>query len=250
MNPPHQAGAPYVPGQPQGIVPGGKRGAGFWILIGVGCLGAGGVVLVGGLILLGVLAGISEGDGGPGAVKSASPGPVSDAGGSSSTGEPDDFIYKSTTSGLEYIAENHVSAEGVSVTLAGVWREDHRNVVLRLREGGRYELSAGGGAIAGRTKYDTVASTSAEQGTWTFEGATLTLTPDQYDLSGIAEGKSNSGKGKADGPRQWNVVGVTIEYKPNGSDTFRQRPGLRINGPGPSWYYPPGNWNWVLRSAR
>ncbi|MBI2923050.1 MAG: hypothetical protein HYY18_18500 [Planctomycetes bacterium] len=161
---------------------------------------------------------------------------------------PDDFVYHSPN-GLVYVAPHHVSAEGVEVALAGEWREDHRHVILRLREGGRYDLSAGGGAIRGDNLSDLVASNSAEQGTWKLEGATLTLTPDGHDVSGIAERHSSSTSGKADAPRQWNVVGVTIDYTPNGAETARQRPGLRITGPSPSWFYPPGEWNWVLRRA-
>jgi len=222
-----------------------KRGTGFWVLVVGGCLGLCGVVLVVVIILVGVLAGLTEDAGAPGAARNE----AAPTGPAASANQPDDFIYNSPN-GLVYVAPHHVSREGVSVTLAGEWREDHRHVILRLHEGGRYDLSAGGGALRGASISDLVASNSAEQGAWTLEESTLTLTPDQYDLSGIAERKGSSTSGKADGPRKWSVVGVTIDYTPHGGDTVRQRPGLHINGPSPSWYYPPGNWDWVLRSAR
>ncbi|MEK7468384.1 MAG: hypothetical protein AAB074_13325 [Planctomycetota bacterium] len=242
-------GSQTGPGYPAAAVRAG-RGAGFWILILGGCFGVGVILLIVGVFLAGVFAGLSEESGTPGAPSTTGTAGSAGTSAPSGAGEPDDFIYKSPANGMEFIAPNQIVAEGVSVTLAGLWREDHRSITLRLLESGRYELTIGGGALSGRTKYDLVASTSAELGTWTFAGATLTLTPDQRELSGIAEGKSNSGKEKADAPRQWNVVGVTIEYTPNGSNVTKQRPGLRVRGPGPSWYYPPGEVNWVLRSAR
>ena len=244
-----QPGPQNPPGFPLATVRAG-RGTGFWILIVGGCLGLCCVLLVAGIFLAGILAGLSEDPGATGTPSTARTTGNSQTSAPSGTNEPDDFIYTSQTSGLNYIAPNQIVAEGVSVTLAGLWREDQRNIALRLLDCGRYELTIGGGSLRGSTKHDLVASTSAEQGTWTLAGATLTLTPDQRELSGIAEGKTGSETVKADGPRQWNVVGVTIEYTPNGSETTRQRPGLRINGPSPSWYYPPGNVNWVLRSAR
>jgi len=214
-----------------------------------GCLGVCGVLLVAGLVFLGVLAGIREDAGTPG--EASTPGETAGPKTSvpSSTGEPDDFLYKSE-SGLVYIAPNQVVAEGVSVVLAGVWREDHRSITLRILEDGHYQLTVGGGALGGTSRSDLVASNSAEQGTWTLDGTTLTLTPGAYGLSGLAEGKTSSGSGTADGPRQWNVVGLTIEYTPSGSDTARRRPGLRVSGPSPSWYYPPGDITWDFRSAR
>lgn len=217
------------------------RGAGFWILVVGGCAGLCGVVLVGGLVLLGVLGAMSENiPDAPAPTAAATPAP----------GEPDDFIYKADN-GLEWIAPNQVVEEGVSVPLTGTWCDDHRHIVLRLEASGRYQLSAGGGAIrAGNTKADITASSSAEQGTWALDGATLTLSPDGYRMTGMAEGKQTSGSGAADPPRQWNVVGVTIEYTPHGQDTPRRRPGLRVTGQSPTWYYPPGEMNWVLRSVR
>lgn len=213
-----------------------------------GCLGAGVLLLCIGLFLAGVVAGIREDSGSPAAPAGgrATPGPTAAA--PAPPSGPDDFIYHSPN-GTIWIAPHQVSAEGVSVTLAGEWREDQRNVILRLREDGRYDLSVGGGAISGRNLSDLVAANSAEQGTWSLEGATLTLAPDGYDVSAIAERRSSTGGGKADPPRRWNLVGVTIDYTPHGSETARQRPGLRITGPGPSWHYPPGEWNWVLRRA-
>lgn len=223
------------------------RGAGFWILVIGGCAGLCGVLLVGGLVLLGVLGAMSEESPAPAAPGApGAPAPTA----ASASGEPDDFIYKSDN-GLEWIAPNEIVAEGVAVPLAGTWCDDHRHIVLRLEANGRYQLSAGGGAIrAGNTKADITASSSAEQGTWALDGATLTLSPDGYRLTGIAEGKQTSGNGAADPPRQWSVVGVTIAYTPHGQDTPRQRPGLRVRGPSPTWYYPSGEMNWVLRSVR
>ena len=233
--------------QPPGL-PVGKRGSGIWILAAVGCLGVGGLVLAAGVFLAGVLSGIREDAPAPVAVSSGGTTAGQPANAPPAANGPDDFIYHSPN-GLIYVAENRVSAEGVNVALIGEWREDHRHVVLRLREGGRYELSAGGGAIRGASIADLVASNSAEQGTWTFEEGTLTLTPAAYDLSGIAERRGNATSGKADAPRKWSLVGLTIDYTPQGQDIVKQRPGLRINGPSPSWYYPAGNWDWVLRSA-
>lgn len=239
-----------------------KRGAGFWILV----IGGGLAVCCGGPVLLlivaGVIGALSAPDGG-GGYASVDEGAIADPDGFVESEEsreeapsradaesgPDDFLYQSTTSGLQYIAPNEVVAEGVNVTLAGEWKDDHRNVVFRLHDSGRYELSIGGGALSGRTRSEVVASSSAEQGTWTFEGSTLTLTPSAYGLSGIAEGHSSSGGGQVDGPRQWTVVGVTIEYTPNGAQSAKQRPGLRVIGQSPSWYYPSGEMNWVLRRA-
>lgn len=196
-----------------------------------------GAVLIGGIVLLGVLGATSD-DAPPAAAQVAAP------------GEPDDFIYKADN-GLLWVAPYRVVAEGVSVPLAGTWCDDHRHIVLRLDANGRYQLFAGGGAIrAGNSKSDITASTSAEQGSWTLEGATLTLSPDGYRLTGLGEGKQTSDEGAPDPPRQWSGVGVTIQYTPHGQDTPRQRPGLRVSGPSPGWYYPPGEMNWVLRSAR
>ncbi len=245
VNPPPPFPSAGQPGTPAS----GGRSSGFWILVIGGCLGVCGVGVAVVVFLAGVLAGLTEESPAPGPASISTTGAGPQGSAPEAANGPDDFTYKSKTSGLEYIAPNRISAEGVRVTLVGDWREDHRNVVFRLLADGRYELRVGGGALSGRTKAELVASSSAEQGTWKFEGSTLTLTPDQYNLSGIAEGKSNSGRGQADGPRQWTVEGVTIEYTPEGSQTPKYRPGLRINGPGPSWHYPPGNWNWVLRSA-
>lgn len=141
--------------------------------------------------------------------------------------------------------------EGVSVPLAGTWCDDHRHIVLRIEAGGRYHLSAGGGAIrSGNSRADITAASSSEAGTWSLEGSTLTLSPDGYRLTGLGEGKQTSEGGAADPPRQWSVVGVTIEYTPHGQDTPRRRPGLRVTGQSPTWYYPSGEMNWVLRSVR
>ncbi|KAF0243826.1 MAG: hypothetical protein FD180_3042 [Planctomycetota bacterium] len=227
-----------VPPSPAAI-----RSKGFWIAAVFGCLGIGVVLLLAGSLVIGLLAGLS-GDSGhpppaPPAAASASP---------ADPAEADDFVYDSPN-GLHTIAPNRIVAEGVQVTLAGIWREDQRSVTLRLGADGRYELGIGGGASGGRTKYDIVASSSSERGTWTLQGQTLTLSPEGTASTGMAEGKVNSGKGNADPPRAWAVAGVTIEYTPHGSETPRQRPGLRVTGPLPSWHYPPGDMNWVLRRA-
>jgi hypothetical protein len=241
-----------------------KRGAGFWLLV-VGGTGVGCVLLVGGLVFfgaLGVLGLAASGDSpSPGASSGANTGASSsaDSAASSSTSAgnppassgPDDFLYHSAN-GLDYVADSHVSAEGVAVTLAGEWRDDHRNIVLRLRDDGRYDLASGGGVLVGEKISSSVAygSGSAERGTWQLVGSTLTLTPEGVEQSGSVGLRQLEATTKAgDGPRQWNVVGVTVQYTRVADGTVRERPGLHITGPSPSWYYPNGDWDLVLRSA-
>lgn len=193
------------------------------------------------LVVLGVLGATGDDATAPSSTRSAAP----------SSDEPDDFVYRAAN-GLQYVAASSVSAEGVQVTLVGEWRDNHRNLTLRLREGGRYELTGEGGVLVGTSNSRAVAygSKSAEQGTWNIEGSTLTLSPEGADLSGsVGTRRLDTTAEAVDGPRQWNVVGVTLDYTPYGGGTVRQRPGLHVSGPAPSWYYPPGSCDWVLRSA-
>jgi hypothetical protein len=182
------------------------------------------------------------------------PGPV--AAPAVASNEPDDYLWKSPGSGLEFIAEHHVAAEGVQVALAGEWRDDQRNIVFRLREGGTYELeNYGSVAYVNRNSgaYDHADGVSTgERGTWAFDPGTLTLTltPASAQIHAVS-GMHDRGTSdeKADAPRQWNVSGVTIEYTPHDSPTTKTRPGLHIRGPSPAWYYPNVPWDLVLRSA-
>jgi hypothetical protein len=213
------------------------RGPLFWIL--VVCVGLGaccGLPMVGGLALWAM---------GDADVSAPSPSPSS-----SDTNEPDDFIY-TAANGLVYVATSTVSAEGVNVTLTGEWRDDHRNIILRLRDGGRYELMESGGVLTGtHTNPVAFGSKTGERGTWTIEGAALTLSPEEAEVSGsVGTRQLERGTEQGDGPREWTVVGLTIDYTREGEATVRQRPGLRVKGPAPSWYYPPGDCDWVLRSA-
>lgn len=168
----------------------------------------------------------------------------------SASAEPDDFLY--TANGMTWIADNEVVAEGVKVTLAGEWREEHRNIVLRLREDGSYELVESGSVafVHDNGSFSHAdSSTTSESGTWKFADGTLTLTPGSRNLratTGLTD--LGSEKQAPDAPRQWNIVGVTIQYSPHDGGT-RQRPGLHVRGPTPTWYYPPGDWDLVLRSA-
>jgi hypothetical protein len=233
-----------------------KRGTGFWLLI-VGGAGVGCVLLVGGLIFAGAVGilGLTASGGAPGsgsspAAESATSSATSAATPTGSSG-PDDFLYRGAN-GLDYVADSHVAAEGVQVTLAGEWRDDHRNIVLRLRDDGRYDLSSGGGVLVGEKISSSVAygSGSAERGTWQLAGSVLTLTPEAVELSGsVGTRQVETTSGKGDAPRHWNVAGVTIQYTRVNDTTVRERPGLHISGPSPSWYYPNGDWDLVLRSA-
>ncbi len=224
-----------------------KRGAGFWLLLSGLGLGAccGVPMLV--LVVAGLWGAVSE----TAATDASSSATTTTASAAARSNEPDDFIYKSPN-GLEYVADSHVSAEGVAVTLAGEWRDDHRNIILRLRDGGRYELTESGGVLVGEKISSSVAygSRTAERGTWTLEGTTLTLSPESAGLSGSVGLRNVEGTAeKAEPPRQWSLVGVKIQYTPEGKNVVMERSGLHIRGPSPGWYYPNGDWDLVLRSA-
>ena len=106
--------------------------------------------------------------------------------------------------------------------------------------------------LVGETISSSVAygSGSAERGTWQLAGSVLTLTPEGVEQSGsVGMRRLETTTAKGDGPRQWNVAGVTIQYTRVADATVRERPGLHITGPPPSWYYPNGDWDLVLRSA-
>lgn len=229
-----------------------KRGAGFWLLLsGVGLGACCGLPVIA-LVLAGLWGAVSDTaatNSSASATDSSASAPASSA--AARSNEPDDFVYKSPN-GLEYVADSHVSAEGVAVTLAGEWRDDHRNIILRLRDGGRYELTESGGVLVGEKISNSVAygSRTAERGAWNLEGTTLTLSPESAGVSGSvglrnAEGTSE----KAEPPRQWSLVGVKIQYTPEGKDVVMERSGLHIRGPSPGWYYPNGDWDLILRSA-
>jgi hypothetical protein len=220
-----------------------KRGAAFWVLVALGGLGT-----CCGLPLIALAAvGLSSED-------PATPGEgaeQSDGDAAERPAEADDFVYHSPN-GLSYVAPSSVAAEGVNVTLIGEWRDDHRNITLRLKEGGRYELTNSGGVLVGEKISNAVAygSGSAERGAWSLEGSTLSFTPEGRRLSGsVGRKRLDTEEVAAEAPRAWSVVGVTIEYTPEGQSAPRQRPGLRIRGPSPAWYYPSGAWDLVLRSA-
>jgi hypothetical protein len=216
-----------------------SRGAAFWLLI------VGGVLLgCCGLPTLGVLIlGALSGSAGPATAAADSPAAANPGG-----DEPDDFI--SRLGGGNFIASSRVSAEGVSVTMAGEWRDDHRNLILRLRGDGRYELADSGGYLSGKSSGTASGSRSAEAGEWALEGTTLTLTPGAREVGGSVGGrKVDTTAEQVEGPRQWSVVGVTIEYTRYGEQEVRHRPGLHVRGPAPAWYYPSGEMDWTLRSA-
>lgn len=215
-----------------------RRGATFWVLVGLGGLSA-----CCGLPLV-ALAAFGLASDGP-----AAPGEGATA--TVRTDEPDDFVYQSPN-GLSFVAPSSVAAEGVNVPLIGEWRDDHRHITLRLKEGGRYELTNSGGVLVGEKISNATAygSRSAERGAWSLDGSLLSLTPEGQELSGsVGRKQLGAEEQEAEPPRAWSVVGVTIEYTPEGQSTPRQRPGLRINGPSPGWYYPAGTWDLVLRSA-
>lgn len=224
-----------------------KRGAGFWLLLSGAGLGAccGLPMLV--LVVAGLWGAVSENA----ATDSSSSAATAGTSAAARSNEPDDFVYKSPN-GLEYVADSHVSAEGVAVTLAGEWRDDHRNIILRLRDGGRYELTQSGGVLVGEKISNSVAygSRTAERGTWTLEGTTLTLSPESAGVSAsVGLRKVDRTAEKAEPPRQWSLVGVKIQYTPEGKDVVMERSALHIRGPSPAWYYPNGDWDLILRSA-
>lgn len=163
----------------------------------------------------------------------------------------DDFVYQSPN-GMTYVAPSTVAAEGVVVPLVGEWRDDHRHLTLRLKNGGRYELTHGGGVLVGEKLSNAVAvgARDAERGSWSLDGTTLVLRPEGRQQSG-SNGRTRLDAEEAgpDAARAWTVVGVTVEYTPQGQSAARQRPGLRVRGPSPEWYYPAGEWDLVLRSA-
>lgn len=209
-----------------------------WIVAGVS---VGGCCLFGtGLLALGAVAGGEDAKDAPAAEAREATAEVDD-----------DFVYASPN-GTFWVAPSSVAAEGVQVTLVGEWRDDHRHITLRLKDGGRYELTHGGAVLVGTAISNAVAegATDAERGTWSLEGSTMTFTPEGRQIS-ASVGTRNLGAGEeqAEAPRAWTVTGVTIEYTPEGQTASRQRPGLRIRGPSPDWYYPSGPWDLVLRSA-
>ena len=218
-----------------------SRGATFWLLIAGGVLFACCGLPTMGVLVLGVLSG-SDGK----ETAAADSPAVANPGGEA----PDDFISRSRNG--DFIASSRVSAEGVSVTMAGEWRDDHRNLILRLRADGRYELADSGGYLAGKSIGSGTAygSRSAESGEWALEGTTLTLTPGAREVGGSVGGHNvDTTAQQVEGPRQWSVVGVTIEYTRYGEQEVRHRPGLHVRGPAPAWYYPSGEMDWTLRSA-
>jgi hypothetical protein len=224
-----------------------SRGAGFWLLIAGGAFGACCVLPGMGLLVLGIIGSAET----PASSSGGSGSGGSGSGGASASAEADDFLY-TAPDGMSWIATNEVVAEGVKVTLAGEWREEHRNIVLRLRDGGTYELVESGSVafVHDNGSFSHAdSSTTSESGTWTYADGNLTLTPGSRNLHATT-GTTDLGSEKqsADAPRQWSVVGVTIQYTPHDGGT-RQRPGLHVQGPSPTWYYPPGNWDLVLRSA-
>lgn len=209
-----------------------KRSPMFWILAAAGGLGVCCVIPSCGLLVLGLLSPDSR-------TPSNTVAPAIAA---------DDFVYQSDANGLTWVANATVSAEGAAGDVAGIWREDNRNVILKLDRGGQYVLTESSSSYAGGLRGD-------ETGRWSFSGGVLTLTPQSVKQDGFtaSDGHVSSGRLAPDAPRAWAVTAVTLVYHPPAVDdksVMRQRPGLRIKGTAPTWSSANGSpFEWVVRSA-
>lgn len=166
--------------------------------------------------------------------------------------EGSDSDYRQARHAGLYIADHKVIADGVDVALVGEWREDLKEITLRLKRDNTYALRTGASAIYANGNTGTFSHATAgqgiETGRWSISNGVLTLTPSNGQASGVSGyGAATRKAVDPGGPRAYRVTGVTIQYTPLDTNLTRTRPGLHLRGPAQ-----PGmgaDWDVILRSA-
>lgn len=215
----------------------------LWLVVAL--VSAGGCCLTGAAVLALAAAG---GDG-----EVAAP---AGSGGAVGDGDDDEQGVLFTTAQGTFVAEAQVVQRraGLPQPPEGVWKEDRRNIALRLTADGDYTLRYQASGPSGGVGY-------AEDGRWQGDGARLVLSPSRLRRSSAFVFSDTPGvrvHGETEElavgpPRAYQVEAAVVRYVANWADPapVAQKEGMVLQGPPPPEAWTGGEpWQLVLRRAR